>query len=705
MALVQDTQQKEVRIGLFSIRNRLILAVALSIVIPALISSYVIVQNEQRTLEAELAEELQLLSATEAELIETILINQLDLLFNLANLSEVELFTQGAGLGYEGTPEEITAQLLELDEQWRNVPDNDPLVIPVLSNLVTTNLNAFLENIPGHTELIMTDIFGATIASTSRTTDYYQADELWWQEAINDGQDDIYISETFVFDESIGQNVVIIALPIERNNEIYGVLRSNYTVAQIEAVLEDALIGTTGRVKLMRDDGQVIASSDDAPLEIILDDIAATFDDKLDADGPVLSSAIDENGESVLVSSTLINTNGTDPVIDGLGWHVAYLQLEAEALAPITETLRTTIITEIIILAVGVFIAYFFSRLLTNPLAKLTDAAREIALEKNWSRRVAVQGNTEFGVLASAFNQLAQEVQTTLRTLEARVSERTRELQTVADVSAQAATILNQDRLLQDMADLTKERFGLYHAHIYLLDETGEILQLAAGAGHVGRQMVSEERTIPYSSDHSIVARAAQTRRGQIVNDVSISPNFLPHPALPDTQSELAVPLIARGEVIGVLDVQNDELNTFTPELLGVMELLANQLATALSNARLFERAQQTSRHEAALGSIDRQLQRADSVDEILQVAIRELGKALRVPHAAIELQLESAAITEPQPYGYPQTQDDHGVTPQNGEAAQPSEAAIKPTAAHQDEPRLDEPRLDEPRLDEITSG
>jgi sigma-B regulation protein RsbU (phosphoserine phosphatase) len=113
---------------------------------------------------------------------------------------------------------------------------------------------------------------------------------------------------------------------------------------------------------------------------------------------------------------------------------------------------------------------------------------------------------------------------------------------------------------------------------------------------------------------------------------------------LPDTRSELAVPLVARGQLLGVLDVQSDVANYFDTDVIGVVELLAGQVASALSNASLYEIADRTSRHERALGSIDRRIQAAADVDEILQVAVRELGKALRVPHTAVQLRMGESA-------------------------------------------------------------
>lgn len=222
------------------------------------------------------------------------------------------------------------------------------------------------------------------------------------------------------------------------------------------------------------------------------------------------------------------------------------------------------------------------------------------------------------------------------------VQVQTRNLQTVADVNAQISTILEMGRLLQDVVDLTKERFGLYHAHIYMVNDAGDTLVLTAGAGHVGRQMVAEYRTIALDNPQSIVARAAneRQRQGIIVNDVTASPTFLPHPLLPDTKSELAVPLVARGQLLGVLDVQSNQVNYFTAEVLGVMRLMAGQIATALSNARLFEIADRIGRHERALSQIDAKIQSAVDIDDLLQTVTRELGKALRVPHTAVELQI-----------------------------------------------------------------
>ncbi|NJN53756.1 MAG: GAF domain-containing protein, partial [Anaerolineae bacterium] len=162
------------------------------------------------------------------------------------------------------------------------------------------------------------------------------------------------------------------------------------------------------------------------------------------------------------------------------------------------------------------------------------------------------------------------------------VSKQAQELQTVADLSRIATTILDVNELLQQVCDLTKERFNLYHTHIYLLSDDEQNLTLTTGAGEVGRQMAAEGRQIPLRQKQSLVARAARLREGVITHDVQAEPGFLPHPLLPKTRSELAMPLIAGEQVLGVLDIQASEANYFTDTDINIQSTLAAQIATAI---------------------------------------------------------------------------------------------------------------------------
>jgi PAS domain S-box-containing protein len=181
------------------------------------------------------------------------------------------------------------------------------------------------------------------------------------------------------------------------------------------------------------------------------------------------------------------------------------------------------------------------------------------------------------------------------------------ELATVAKVSTTAATRLDPQDMLQSVVELTKSEFALYHAHIYLLNDAQDTLILTMGAGDIGREMVAQGRRIPVGREQSLVARAARTRAGVIVNDVSLDPHFLPHPLLPETRSEMAIPMLVGGSVLGVLDVQSAILNRFTDTDVQIMTTLASQVAVALQNARSFERSEKAV---AELNTLNRRLTR-----------------------------------------------------------------------------------------------
>jgi signal transduction histidine kinase len=179
------------------------------------------------------------------------------------------------------------------------------------------------------------------------------------------------------------------------------------------------------------------------------------------------------------------------------------------------------------------------------------------------------------------------------------VAKRATELATVAQVSTTASTVLDPDKLLQSVVDLTKERFALYHAHIYLADDAWQTLLLAAGAGEVGRMMVADNWSIPLDHPSSIVAAAARNKKSLIANDVYRDQDsaFLSNRLLPDTRSEMAVPMIVGEKVLGVFDVQSNIADYFTEEDVNIYTTLAEQVAIALQNARLYMEQAATLTH------------------------------------------------------------------------------------------------------------
>jgi GAF domain-containing protein len=178
------------------------------------------------------------------------------------------------------------------------------------------------------------------------------------------------------------------------------------------------------------------------------------------------------------------------------------------------------------------------------------------------------------------------------RELSPSLSRRAADLETVAAISMATARILDMDRLLQEVVDVTRERFDLYHAHIYRLNAGSDALELAAGAGDVGREMVARGQLIPLDQANSPVAEAARSHR-VVLREVLPSDLFLPHPLLPQTRSEMAVPMIVGDQLVGVLDVQDDAPGRFDETDAHIFTTLAAQTAVAMENARSFARAQE----------------------------------------------------------------------------------------------------------------
>ncbi|MBI5950732.1 MAG: GAF domain-containing protein [Chloroflexi bacterium] len=264
-----------------------------------------------------------------------------------------------------------------------------------------------------------------------------------------------------------------------------------------------------------------------------------------------------------------------------------------------------------------------FTRQKTDTLGYVYDSLQVTTLEQaqvsqdiSFTQPLQVRGET-IGQLAVAglqsvppeavqlANNIAEQVSIQVENL--RLFElnerRARELETVAVVSTTASTTLDPDVLLQSVVDLTKERFDLYHAHIYLADESWSTLLLAAGAGEVGRQMVMNGHAIQMTAEKSLVARAMRERTALIVNDVQMESDFLANPYLPDTRAEMAVPMISGDKVIGVFDVQSNIVGNFSQEDANIYTTLALQVAVALQNARLY---QEQSATVAQLRELDR---------------------------------------------------------------------------------------------------
>jgi GAF domain-containing protein len=188
----------------------------------------------------------------------------------------------------------------------------------------------------------------------------------------------------------------------------------------------------------------------------------------------------------------------------------------------------------------------------------------------------------------SEANQLLQSLQ---ESLEQQVEERTRQIRTAADVAQTISSATSLKDVLEQTVSLIIERFGYYHAGIYLLDDEGIYAVLSAAAGQSANEFIAQSLRLKIEAT-SIVGWVSMSRQNHIASDVASDDRYLKNDLLPNTKSEAGIPMIAGERLLGVLDVQSQETNAFDEDAILTLQILARQTTAAIQNLRLVESTQ-----------------------------------------------------------------------------------------------------------------
>ncbi|WP_420628827.1 GAF domain-containing protein [Candidatus Leptofilum sp.] len=299
------------------------------------------------------------------------------------------------------------------------------------------------------------------------------------------------------------------------------------------------------------------------------------------------------------------------------------------------DILRIIAAISVITILVGSAAAFYLIRQINHPLQTLGNAVREMS-QGNLNQRVTIERPVEIAGLADGFNGMATQLQTLVDTLEEQVANRTVAIETSALVGRQISTILDEAELVKAVVEQVQNAFNYYHVHIYLLDSEANTLLMAGGTGEAGQTMLSHGHRIPVGK--GLVGRAAQTNMDVLVPDVSQDEQWLANPLLPETKAETAVPIAIGDNVLGVLDVQHNVVNGLDQGDVDLLHSLSSQIAVALRNARDYATTQARVEQEARLNDINHQIDTAQSVEEVMQIAVRELGQVLGAEKTAIRL-------------------------------------------------------------------
>ena len=238
---------------------------------------------------------------------------------------------------------------------------------------------------------------------------------------------------------------------------------------------------------------------------------------------------------------------------------------------------------------------------ISDPLVQLADASQRLTAG-DMTARISVKNTDELGQVSDAFNQMAEELERDKATLTARaldletanqISEkRAHELQAISEISRIISTEQRLDTLLALITRLVSERFDFYHVGIFLIDNARQFAVLQAANSGGGQRML--ERGHKLEVGHmGIVGNVAQTGHPRIALDVGSDAVYFDNPELPDTRSEMALPLNLRGQTVGVLDVQSLKAAAFNESDAYTLGILADHIAITIDNARLFTQSQQ----------------------------------------------------------------------------------------------------------------
>ena len=383
------------------------------------------------------------------------------------------------------------------------------------------------------------------------------------------------------FDESTGEPLITISAPLldVRSGTVSGVLVTEVRVKKIWELIQDIKVNEGQSVYIVDADNRVVAHRNPS---IVL---RGTNFDAPEENGlfPGLT------GENALLAQESVHFGEQT-------FRIIAEQTVSEALASAFNSVYLITAVIILTLVVASTLGLLMVRQIVQPIQKMATTAQAIS-DGDLSQQVEVTSQDELGVLSNAFNSMTAQLHNLINSLEARIADRTQRLEIVATLGEHLNAILDPNDLLREVVNQIKENFDYYHAHIYLLDDSGKKLTIMAGTGEAGAAMIANNHQIS-TDDKGLVTEAVHSKRIVIVDNVQDAEEWLANPLLPETQSEMAVPIIHKDDVIGVLDVQEDKIGGLDESDANLLRSLANQVAVALTNAQLF--AQTTEAKEVA---------------------------------------------------------------------------------------------------------
>jgi GAF domain-containing protein/HAMP domain-containing protein len=399
-----------------------------------------------------------------------------------------------------------------------------------------------------------------------------------------------YISSVY-FDVVNNEPLVLMAVPIINVlGEYQGAFVGELNLISMWNQVNQIKVGNTGYAYVVDSKGKLLAYKDTARAFKGEDTSnIKTVNEFISNPGSIPAKRVNLytgiNGS--LVVGTFVPLGSPNwAVVTELPWQEAYrqsIQLGAVSVGII-----------LVLAALAIVVGILVPRRLSIPLIELTSTATAISAG-NLKQRAKVRGGLEIEALASAFNNMGDQLQGLIDGLEERISERTQvlekrslELQNAAQIVREVSTIQDTNILLDRVSHLIKARFGYYHTGIFLIDDNEEYAVLKASGGDAGQLMLASKHKLKIG-ETGIVGYVAKTGEPRISLDVGTDTVHHQNILLPYTRSEMALPLKVGNHVIGVLDIQSDKTNAFDQSNISVMQIVTDQISIGFERAQLLQ--------------------------------------------------------------------------------------------------------------------
>lgn len=406
--------------------------------------------------------------------------------------------------------------------------------------------------------------------------------------------------------------------PTERSNRIEVILSSEATFDPILARynLEWVTTKNLNFTNLLRDAGRLDLQEDEvATLAALHTSYEAYKTSRQVYQTSVQAGRIDSQAEGATRTALFEARQKLKRLIDINNEYANLSNVAAQTASRQVENFMSIVLIGTILL--GVILAYIIALSLNTRIGIVEHAATAMQQGRLQQQvRMMVGGKDEITTLADAFDNMASQLGDLITGLEQRVMERTSALEianqqnkrraeqfeAIAEVARSIGSAQNLQSLLPHLSTVISEQFGFYHVGVFLLDKDREYAVLQAANSEGGQRMLARGHKLKVG-EVGIVGYVTYTGNPRVALDTGTDVAYFNNPDLPETRSEIALPIRIGEEIIGALDAQSTNANAFSQEDTIVLSTLADQVGIAIQNSRLYDEIRRTMAESESLYS------------------------------------------------------------------------------------------------------